>query len=320
MLSYSFKTNTLKLSLFLTQFLHEHNRLDLQGLGCFIFSPSAAAELDTKRNTTIYTGNVSFESNPKTKESKELIEYISTQTGKIKALAAADLDSYIESAKQFLNIGKAYTFEGIGTLIKTQPGQFELVATDDSKKINEASVKNNSITERIEEQLSNFGDLLMPTKKNLNLRKPLFVMLALFGIGLAIWGGYTIYKYSKDKKNIGESSDKDKEQQTSIAKLQENDSLINKSKDTLQKNNQPTLSTTGDSTYKFVVEVAQKSRALSRFSHLKNIGVKEVQMETKDSLTFKIFFALKASAADTAKIVDSLRKNYTPSGKIAFVE
>ena len=39
------------------------------------------------------------------------------QTGKIKALASADLESYLELAQQFLNIGKPYLLE-----VNTSPG------------------------------------------------------------------------------------------------------------------------------------------------------------------------------------------------------
>ena len=86
---------------------------------------------------------VSFESNVLAKETAELIGFISSQAGKMKALAAADLDSHLELAQQFLNIGKPFLFEGIGSLVKLQSGKFEFITGDAvTEKIKEHSSRN----------------------------------------------------------------------------------------------------------------------------------------------------------------------------------
>lgn len=313
----------MKLSAVFAQYLYEHKRLDLPGLGTFFFKQTSEPELDAKHNTTVYSGNTSFESNIKIKENKELVEYISSQTGKFKALAAADLDTQIELIKQFLNIGKAYHFEGIGTLIKTKPGQFELLSTDDLNNHNDGSLKKATSAEVKDEDNKGFGELLMPHKQKLNLRKPAFVLLALFGIGLAMWGGYTVYKYTIEKNRTSETTTNElnKENISSNSEKTEPISTPLKHDSTnTQSINNPSIVTNTANTYKFVIEVAQKPRALFRFAHLNEIGVKGVQMETTDSITFKIFFSMNVLPADTSRIIDSLRRNYTPTGKLAFVE
>ena len=68
---------------------------------------------------------VSFESKPSLKETPDLIAFIAEKTGKMKALAAADLDSHLVLAEEFLNIGKPFAFEGIGIITKLKPGEFE---------------------------------------------------------------------------------------------------------------------------------------------------------------------------------------------------
>ena len=70
--------------------------------------------------------------------------------------------------------------------------------------------------------------------------------------------------------------------------------------------------------YKFVVETAEKPRALKRYGFLKSNGL-AIQMETADSVTFRLFFALNANPVDTTHILDSLRNFYTPPGKRAYV-
>jgi hypothetical protein len=55
----------------------------------------------------------------------DLVEFIRVNTGKIRPLATADLESYITLGQELLNIGKPFYLEGIGTLTKTQDGRLE---------------------------------------------------------------------------------------------------------------------------------------------------------------------------------------------------
>ena len=71
--------------------------------------------------------------------------------------------------------------------------------------------------------------------------------------------------------------------------------------------------------YKFVVETADKFRGLTRFNKLKGFGL-DIKMETRDSLSFKLYFVLPAMAADTSRLLDSLRRLYTPAGNKAYIE
>lgn len=59
--------------------------------------------------------------------------------------------------------------------------------------------------------------------------------------------------------------------------------------------------------YKFVLETSDSLRAFTRFKRLKTFQW-NVQMETKDSLSFKIFMLLPATATDTSRILDSLSR------------
>jgi len=84
----------LKFAPLLAQFLYTHKRLDLPGIGSFILDPSTVVDSElTKQGKPAILEGVSFENNSAIKQSAELISFIAGQTGKIKALAAADLDS-----------------------------------------------------------------------------------------------------------------------------------------------------------------------------------------------------------------------------------
>jgi hypothetical protein len=62
---------------------------------------------------------------------------------------------------------------------------------------------------------------------------------------------------------------------------------------------------TAPENYKYILETAQKKRALKRYNQLKEIRW-NVQLETEDSVQFKLFMLLPAHG-DTTKTIDSLR-------------
>ena len=62
----------------------------------------------------------------KPSEDNDLIDFIVQNTKKIKPLASADLDSFLTLGRQFLNIGKPFTIQNLGTLEKLKSGDLNL--------------------------------------------------------------------------------------------------------------------------------------------------------------------------------------------------
>lgn len=306
----------MKFASYLAQFLYEHKRLDLPGIGSFMLDPATTIEIENaKQNRPVQLEGVSFETNSSVKQSPELIEYIAGQTGKIKALAAADLDSHLELARQFLNIGKPFLFEGIGSLVKMQAGGFSFtpghIVTEKKREL----VQKEPAAIPSEESGSDYRSIFYAKKGKANWKKPAMVMLLLAGIVLAIWGGYAMYKKTTAKKATPSSGS-----DTIPVQLANQPATSDTQQRVVQNVNQTASVTASAGNFKFVIETATRDRALKRYSKLSTIGVKNIQMETSDSLTFKLFFILPASPADTTRILDSLRRNYTPAGVRAYVE
>jgi hypothetical protein len=303
----------LKLAPLLSQYLYTHKRLDLPGIGTFMFEPPVPGEEGGKHGKVNIAEGISFESNTAIKEAPELINFISSQAGKMKALASADLNSHLDLAQEFLNIGKPFLFEGIGSLVKIKPGQYAFTPGQImSEKVKEFSMRESSATSSSENSFTDYQNIFYSQKTKTRWKKPLLVVLLLTGVALAIWGGYTVYKKTTTKDQV---TTEDIKKEETIPVTITTPALPEK-KDSLPViTQQPPAA--GD--YKFVVEVANKERALDRFSTLKGWGL-SIQMETKDSADFQLFFLLPASASDTARIVDSLGNLYTPSWKKAFAE
>jgi len=313
----------LKFAPLLAQFLYTYKRLDLPGIGSFLLDSSTIVEAEQgKQGKPVALEGVTFEYNSATKQSPDLIGFIAGQTGKIKALAAADLESHLELAKQFLNIGKPFMFEGIGSLAKMQAGGYSFtpghLITD---KIKDTTAKETAATISTEEPVSDYRSIFYSKKAKTNWKKPVVILLLLAGIVLAIWGGYTVYKRTTSKKNNnpGELAKEDK-----TVLLPDSAAILNTNPVATSAN--PPVSTPAAATvpvpsgnYKFVIENASRVRALSRYKKLKGYGI-NIQMETGDSVNFKLFFVFPAAIADTARITDSLRKVYSPAGGKAYIE
>ena len=280
----------MKISPLLAQFLFANKQLSLAGIGRFTLDNS---------------GGIIFLHDAYVKEDADLVTFIAENTGKMKSLVASDLDSNLELARQFLNIGKPYLFEGIGILSKNKSGAIEFVQGNSLQERNkETSNEARDKTSTTENSFTDYEEMFSPRKPKAPATKRIVTLLvAIAGLLLAVYGGYIVYTKTKNKNG-------------SIVKKEEIRPVI--SPDSLPK---PKDTTTiipkppdAPGTYRFVIETAAKQRAFSRFNYLRE-NLIDVKMDTKDSVLYKLYFVLPATPADTAKKRDSLQRLYGTRGK-----
>ena len=288
----------MKLSPLLAQFLTANKQLRLAHIGTFILDES---------------GNISFEQDASVREDADLVRFIAEQTGKMKSLVSSDLDSSLELARQFLNIGKPYLFEGIGTLSKNKTGKYDFVQNNiAAEKTKESSGDGRDMTSTTENSFTDYEEMFSPKKpKGPATKKIVTWMVALAGLSLAVFGGYLVYTKTKDKKLVIANK-------TDPAPIKQPDSLPKAQDPTPQtavKTDSPTITNTGAGMYRFVIEKAARQRAFYRYNVLKNEHLLNVKMDTKDSVLFKLYFLLPATPADTAFKRDSLQRLYSTRGK-----
>jgi hypothetical protein len=306
------KTTILKFDTLLAQFLYQHKKLALPGIGTFLLDSSFVA-MDEPSKTKIPIEGISFSTKAPALPDEALIDFIRTYTGKMKPLAQADLDSYLTLAQQFINIGKPLFLEGIGTVQRIKNNYEFIPGAPNSIRLESAADRQMGSKRKspMEEE--------EPIQRSNGLSRKLLLLLGIVGtLALIGWGGYYLYT-----QNGNGSTPSNSENVVTPIPLQ--DTLTNQATptiDTLSGRNPlpdttlnkpiqpavtPVLPTAG--TYKFVIETSSdKLRAISRYEQLKKNGAL-INLETKDSLTFKLFFVLPATAADTTRIKDSLN-NY----------
>ncbi len=290
----------MKLAPLLAQYLYDQKKLDLPGIGIFLLDPSARTSTDAQH----FSEGISFEYNAAVKEDEDLVSYITTQTGKMKALASSDLSSYTELGIQFLNIGKPFQIEGIGTLVKRKNGEFQFTADHLLiDKVKETGIKELSATSISDGSMTTYENLKPNIEKSPTLKRIFLTFLALATIAVIIYAGYRT-----NKRNSPDAANEEKQATNEAIPVGDTTKYISRATDTLVSVKQP-IQTANNGSYHFVIEVANKKRAFYRYNILKK-GQIPIQMSTSDSINFKLFFVLAATPADTARMSDSLTTWY----------
>jgi len=110
----------LKVQDLLFAYLSEQKHLSLPGIGIFEISDAEsqpAEKDDTQENYTIL-----FTPDKNTGTEESLLLFLKERTGKMKALAQSDLDSFIYNGQQLLNINKPFDIPGIGVIQRSSGG------------------------------------------------------------------------------------------------------------------------------------------------------------------------------------------------------
>jgi hypothetical protein len=312
----------LKLSRLLADYLLQQKSLKLQGIGILTVDETVTKTPEQEKEGIIFAPNsIHFKEDRKLVEDKELIGFISKETGKIMPLAASDLDSYLELGKQLINISKPFVLENIGVLQKNGQNKLEFNQGDSHVSPIEQIHKK---TGRPNDEEVHFDDnYLRPAKKNASSFNYLAIAsLILLGIALIGWVASYLYK----KSNLPEtdtgfttmSSPVIQEPLPDTTKIQSfTDTVANLVK-VNDSASAPAITTakieTG--TFNLVLEIANRNRAIKRYADLKEWGQK-VEMNTTDSVNYKLFIPVNAPLSDTIRHRDSLSRFF---GRKVWIE
>ncbi|MDB5221606.1 MAG: hypothetical protein JWN83_273 [Chitinophagaceae bacterium] len=281
----------MKIEQVLVQQLYSHKKITLQGIGTFSLDSSVSLPVDSEKGMVIPENAISFDYNPKAVEDEPLIDAIVKHTKKIKPLASADLDSFLMLGRQFLNIGKPFTIEGLGTLDKAQtgelvfiPGQFITPKIEAPKALKENET---------EEKSGLFPDYDSEVKSNSS--RTIFIIVAILVLGLGAWAAWHFFYKKTDQDAINET-----------LPVQTNTDSVAVKKDSVT-----TPAVTNDGyTFKVVFkETRDKQDALKTLNKYKEYG-HTVIMYTADSVVYKVAEPFTLPLSDTSHIKDSLNKYF----------
>ena len=295
--------------------LLNNKQVTLQGIGIFRLDPSVSLPSETEKDFVIPESAVSFEYDPKATEDASLIDSIVQHTTKIKPLASSDLDSFLMLGRQFLNIGKPFRLDRLGTIDKAQsgelffiPGQFTTPKIEAPKALKE---------NENEESSGLFNDYNKP--RDNSSKKILAIVVTLVVLGLIGWAIYYVFfktsveneKPLTQQPGVGADSSRvtDASIVTDTSALRKDNIASPTTPDTLNFGN--------DLTFKIIFkETKDKAEAFATMNKLNSWG-HHVIMYTADSIDYKLAEIFNLPLSDTTKVKDSLERFY---GNPVFVE
>lgn len=283
----------MKIEQLLVQHLYNHKEVTLQGIGTFKLSADLVLPKENDKDFIIPEEGLQFMYDNKATEDEALIQYIVQQTRKIKPLASADLDSYLILGRQFLNIGKPFFIEGIGTLNKNQQGYLEFTPGNFITRLNESVPA--EMREKSEEAIS------FAAEEKPRSRKKIIYLSA--GILLIAAVGWSAWYFLNRQPAAVEKPVAEKTVPSPV------DSPSGNKKDTLQLNAGYLPANAVAYTFKIVFAITSKAAAEKRMAALISRGHKVI-MYTTDSIQFKLAEPFTLPLTDTARIKDSLNKWY----------
>lgn len=305
----------------LAQYLYENKSLKLQAIGTFTLDGKVSLPHAQEKEIYYPIEGLAFNYNPKEVLDESLIVFLVKRLGKIQPLVRSDLDSYLSNIKQFINLGKPYTIEGIGTLSKNNNGLYEFTPGNFLPAKEE-------LNPRRENAEHNY-----PVSSKTSAAKVFIIILiilaslaALGGIG---WGISTLMS-----KKMSDNNDQQEQQGQA-------DTLLNKEEpavtDTAPKPTEKPADTAANQSavgaaeatsnapdtehYKLIFELTKsRNRAVSRTTKLTDVYHMRSfydSLSDANGKTYRLFVPAHIRAQDTVHYKDSLKRFF---GKPIVVE
>lgn len=282
----------------LASYLYKNKNLKLEGIGTFTLDGKVSVPNEQEKEVYYPIDGLSFVYNPKIETDELQIKYLVEKLGKIQPLVRSDLESYLSNIKQFINLGKPYTIEGIGTLSKNNKGVFEFTPG------NFLPVKE-ELNPKRENEEHNY-----PVRTTSSTGRIFVVFLVVVAL-LAVLGGIgwgvssIISSYQKEQNAEEELIQLDSASQVSADTVQSTTT-----QDTTAVQSTPITGVVGDSgVFKMAFEVYRfKDRAFARAVQLQKFGtpVKVDTIVVRDSLRYRLYLPVNIKLTDTTKVKDSL--------------
>jgi hypothetical protein len=288
----------------LASYLYENKTLRLEGIGTFTLDSKVSVPHEQEKEIFYPIEGLSFTYNPKSTSEEEVIFYLVKKLHKIEPLIRSDLESYLSNIRQFLNLGKPYTIEGVGTLTKNNQGTFEFTPG------NFLPVKE-ELNPRRENVEHNY-----PVRSQSSAGR-VFVILLIVIAALAVLGGigWGVLNLLSKRQNMAENEpqqqgyvDTTPLYKADTTTLTIPGSAANKATATTPPS--PTEASGEPVNYKMVFEITPSfQRAFKRTSQLQSYRTnsKFDSIRFNNFVRYRLYIPMRLRATDTSRVKDSLR-------------
>lgn len=291
----------------LSQYLYENKKLTLPGIGHFTLD--STVNIYEKNDNELLQQAIQFVPDTREVDDPELISHLVKTTGKMRPLAMSDLESYLSTGKQLLNIGKPFILPGIGSLAKMRediqftPGQFIPPKLED--KITEHKFRDKTVEEPNFSSIEREFDYSEGSRKT--SRKWLMLLAAVLLLALTGWAVY--YFFFKKTNSVKNTSAEEVILPADTTANKPQDTTIAKRVDTLSVKPPGRIAAIPDSIpYTYAIELREYTylkSAEQRIAQIRPYGHK-VFLETKDSTHHCLLMPVNGLLSDSTRVIDSL--------------
>lgn len=279
-------------------YLYEHQFISLPNIGEFTLDKSIKfANEDEKKNFFPLEG-LCFTYNKRAIIQPEFVQYIRSFITKPNSLIESDIEDYTLQIINWLNLGKPFTIEGIGTLTKLQNGKIEF-------SVGVSKIENiSSIISSIANKESNFEDLIIDNSNKINAiktKKTFWAFMFLLFFLLIFWITSYIINLSKSKNTQTTSSGNivNDTLEKVVAKVVDTNTIaVFKASDTIR--------------YKmYFLSSKYKEKADKQFAYWSKLEkVNRDEVVVNDTIRYRLFIYKKALSKDTTDLKISLSKYF----------
>ncbi|TWI78286.1 hypothetical protein IQ13_3968 [Lacibacter cauensis] len=292
----------MKIQELLAQYLYKEKSLTLPGLGRFELDPSVILT-DTKEQVWP-EGAITFTMDRQAQLPDELLTFLVQQSGKMKPLALSDLESYISSGMQLINIGKPFLIKGIGSLSKNQTAQLQFEQGNPVlEKIDSIStdhVRDRTVLAEGETEI----DFSHEERKS--SKKPILIFGLIVALALVGWAVWLALPKKQATPTVEENTEQTTAADTPVMQQPDTSAVV---KDTVQAV-APATTVVDTTSFKLVVEtVSSKAKADARLAFHQSRN-RELSLNVKDSSTYQLILLVQKPLSDSSKVKDSLRNWY----------
>lgn len=283
----------MKIGQLIVQYLYNNKEVTLQEIGTFTLSKDIVFPAESDKEAYLPENAVQFHYNTRAGQDEGLIDYIVQTTRKIRPLATSDLESYSILGREYLNIGKPFFIEGLGTLQKADFGGYEFV-------------QGHAINPRLEQQVhalkekeENAISFSTPAKARNNRKNWLIGIGALLLLLLVPASIYYLFRENKSTTPSTPLILQDSLTRRDSSSFRQPDSIAAPSN---------AVFSVADSSYVVAVKKYKtEAKAKSMLATYKGYGY-NFEYKAADSLNHYLTMKISGPRADSSRVLDSLNR------------
>lgn len=294
----------MKIQELLPQYLYQNKTLSIPGLGVFELNP--VVNIYETKEEGWPEDTITFKQDRNVVITEDFLKYLIQHTGKMKPLAISDLESFVSSGVQLLNIGKPFMLKGIGSVSKSAYGDLQFQQGSPILDKLESAAQPDQLKDRTLQQKEN-DEIDFSHAERKSSKKAILVFAAVIALALIGWAIYLAIPKHQPAETEAENITTDTSHTVNNVTV---DTTTAK-KDSITTPAPVAAVTTDTTSFDLIIKhVDTKAKADAFVAYQKSVRQREVTIVQKDSSNYQLVLHVTRNLSDTTHVIDSLKSYY----------